>query len=73
MSSHKEMEISKSAGSTLIYRKCKVTKGTHILHFITSLSALNEGLRKIEQAAEEGATQTERQKLKGNKLFKCSS
>lgn len=51
----------------LIYRTCKVTKGTHILHFITSLSALKEDLRKKEEAVEEGATQTERQKLEGNK------
>lgn len=54
--------------SLLICRTCRVTKGTHVLHFITSLSAIKEDLRRKEEAVEEGATQTERQKLKGNKL-----
>lgn len=44
--SNKEMEMKKSARSVLICRTCKVTKGTYIIRFITSLSALKDDLRE---------------------------
>lgn len=45
-------------------------RNTHFtLHYLTEY--IKEDLRKKEEAVEEGAAQTEKQKLKRNKLWKC--